>query len=240
MGTAHGKEQRETVVTLKGSYIILRMRPLQGRNVKLTTDPWALPMAIHSHAFSVNDSAMEPQPVFTSHPAIRRGTLRDAELLAELGARTFSETFADDNTPENMAMYLAAVFSPTQLAADLVDPRCVFEIAETDGLAVGYAMLRTGAPPEQITGERPIELVRLYVSRDCLGSGVGAALMQVCIDEAKRGGHETLWLGVWEHNNRAQAFYRKWNFRDVGTHLFQLGDDPQTDLLMQRSITLTK
>ena len=102
---------------------------------------------------------------------------------------------------------------------------------------MGYGMLRSGAAPEQVTGERPIELVRLYVSRDSLGSGVGAALMQACIDEAKRGGHHTLWLGVWEHNYRAQAFYRKWNFREVGTQLFQLGDDPQTDFLMQRSVS---
>lgn len=180
---------------------------------------------------------MKPGISFTSHPNIRSGNLRDAELLAELGARTFSETFAGDNTPENMAAYLAAAFAPTQLAADLVDPRCRFQIAEIDGVAVGYAMLRTGAAPEEVTGDRPIELVRLYVSRNSLGSGVGAALMQACIDEVKRGGHQTLWLGVWEHNNRAQAFYRKWNFREVGTHLFQLGDDPQTDLLMQRCIS---
>ena len=180
---------------------------------------------------------MKPEISFASHPTIRRGTLRDAELLAELGARTFSETFAVDNTPENMAAYLAASFAPAQLAADLADPRCLFHVAETDGVAVGYAMLRSGAAPEQVTGERPIELVRLYVSRDSLGSGVGAALMQTCIDEAKRSGHQTLWLGVWEHNNRAQAFYRKWKFREVGTHMFQLGDDPQTDLLMQRWIS---
>jgi len=180
---------------------------------------------------------MNPKAVFNANLVIRSGKLRDAELLAELGSRTFSETFAGDNTPENMAAYLAAAFAPKQLAADLVDPRCSFQIAETNGVAVGYAMLRTEAAPEQVTGERPIELVRLYVSRDSVGSGVGAALMQAYIDEVKRGGHQTLWLGVWEHNNRAQAFYRKWNFREVGTHLFQLGDDPQTDLLMQRCIS---
>jgi ribosomal protein S18 acetylase RimI-like enzyme len=66
---------------------------------------------------------------------------------------------------------------------------------------------------------------------------VGAALMQACIDEARRRGHKTLWLGVWEHNPRAQAFYRKWNFVEIGTHVFHLGNDPQTDLLMQRTIS---
>jgi ribosomal protein S18 acetylase RimI-like enzyme len=165
---------------------------------------------------------------------IRRGEPNDAELLAELGARTFSETFAADNTPENMAAYLASAFSPAQQASELSDPRSSFHIAEVDGVAVGYALLRTGRVPNGVTGDRPIELVRLYVSKESLGTGVGAALMQACIDDAKQQGHQTLWLGVWENNTRAQAFYRKWNFQDVGRHVFQLGDDPQTDILMQR------
>lgn len=179
---------------------------------------------------------MKPGTTLKRHPTIRRATLPDAELLAELGARTFSETFAVHNTPENMAAYLATAFTPTQLAGDLADPRCVFQIAENDRTAVGYAMLRKGAAPEQVTGERPIELVRLYVSRTSLGSGVGAALMQACIEVSRQRGHETIWLGVWEHNVRARAFYRKWNFHEVGTHVFQLGEDAQTDLLMQRKI----
>ena len=165
---------------------------------------------------------------------IRRGEASDAELLSELGARTFSETFAADNTPENMSAYLASAFTPAQQASELSDSRSSFLIAEVDGVAVGYALLRTGKVPEGITGDLPIELVRLYVSKESLGSGVGAALMQACIDDARQAGHQTIWLGVWENNTRAQAFYRKWNFQDVGTHVFQLGDDPQTDILMQR------
>lgn len=168
---------------------------------------------------------------------IRRGRGDDAGLLSELGARTFSETFADDNSPENMATYLAAAFNPEQQAAELADPHSSIHIAEANGVAVGYAMLRSGNVPEHVTGDKPIELVRLYVSQESLGSGVGAALMQTCIDEAKLRSYETLWLGVWEHNTRAQVFYHKWNFVKVGTHVFQLGDDPQTDILMQRSLS---
>ena len=167
---------------------------------------------------------------------IRRGTADDADLLAELGARTFSETFAANNTPEDMTAYLAFSFSLKKQAEELADPSSLFLIAEADGVALGYAMLRSGDVEDGVTGEKPIELVRLYVSRESLGSGLGAALMQACIGEAKKRGHQTLWLGVWEHNTRARAFYRKWNFREVGTHVFQLGDDPQTDILMQRSI----
>ena len=168
---------------------------------------------------------------------IRRGKAEDAELLAELGARTFRETFAADNTPEDMAVYLASAFTPELQAAELADPHCLFQIAETSVVAVGYALIRSGSVPHGVNGKKPIELVRLYVSRESLGSGVGAALMQACIDEAKQRDYETLWLGVWEHNQRAQTFYRKWNFHEVGTHVFQLGDDLQTDMLMQRSIS---
>lgn len=167
---------------------------------------------------------------------IRSGCADDAALLAELGARTFAETFAADNSPENMAAYLTTAFNPKQQTAELADPLSSFHIAEADGLALGYAMLRSGNVPEQVIGAKPIELVRLYVSQESLGSGVGAALMQACVERAQRAGYDTLWLGVWENNTRAQAFYCKWNFVKVGTHVFQLGDDPQTDFLMQRSV----
>lgn len=179
------------------------------------------------------------RPETSVHPnlIIRRGHAEDAALLAELGAQTFSDTFAADNTPEDMAAYLASAFSLEQQAAELADPHCLFQIAEANGVAVGYGMLRSGSAPDGVTGEKPIELVRLYVSIESLGSGVGAALMQACVGEAKNRGYQTLWLGVWEHNHRAQGFYRKWNFIDVGTHVFPLGDDLQTDILMQRSIS---
>ncbi len=181
---------------------------------------------------------------------IRHGKTEDAALLAELGARTFSETFAVDNTPEDMAVYLASAFNAEQQAAELADDDCLFLIAENnevpgtdagsfDGLreAVGYAMLRSGNVADEVTGYNPIELVRLYVTQASLGRGVGAALMQACVNEAMQNGHDTLWLGVWEHNYRAQKFYRKWNFDDVGTHVFHLGDDAQTDILMQRPVS---
>jgi ribosomal protein S18 acetylase RimI-like enzyme len=167
---------------------------------------------------------------------IRRGTLEDAELLSELGARTFSETFAGDNTPEDLAAYLATSFNVAQQTAELEDPDSAFLIAEVDGHAAGYAKLHGGEPEKGVEGLNPVELVRLYVSRDWLGRGVGEQLMRACIDEAQQAGHQTIWLGVWERNARAQAFYRKWNFRTVGEHMFQLGSDLQRDLVMERPL----
>jgi GNAT superfamily N-acetyltransferase len=167
---------------------------------------------------------------------IRRGVVEDAELLSELGARTFSETFAADNTDEDLAEYIGTAFNVAQQTAELEDPASTFLIAEIDGRAAGYAMLRDGEPEQGVEGANPIELVRLYVAREWLGRGLGQQLMRACLDEARQAGHATIWLGVWERNERAQAFYRKWNFRPVGEHMFQLGADQQRDILMERSL----
>jgi diamine N-acetyltransferase len=179
---------------------------------------------------------------------IRRGTLADAVLLSELGARTFSETFAADNTLEDLAEYLATSFNIAQQTAELIDPASTFLIAEIDGHPAGYAKLHAGAPEKKMeganpaagaspgAGAKPVELVRLYVSREWLGRGLGEQLMRACLDEARHAGHDTLWLGVWERNVRAQAFYRKWNFREFGEHMFRLGSDLQRDLLMERPL----
>ena len=167
---------------------------------------------------------------------IRRGTLADAGLLSELGARTFAETFAADNTPEDLAAYIATSFNVARQTAELEEPASTFLIAEVDGRPAGYAKLYAGEPEKGVEGANPVELVRLYVSRKWLGRGIGEQLMRACLDEARSAGHGTIWLGVWERNGRAQAFYRKWNFRTVGEHMFQLGSDLQRDILMERTL----
>src|SRR5262249_21377060 len=131
---------------------------------------------------------------------IHRGTLEDAALLSELGARTFTETFAADNTPEDLAAYLNTSFNIAQQTAELEDPATTFLIAEVDGRAAGYAQLHAGGAEKGVAGANPVELVRLYVSRDWLGRGLGEQLMRACIDTARQAGHETIWLGVWERN----------------------------------------
>ncbi|HLV35670.1 MAG TPA: GNAT family N-acetyltransferase [Spirillospora sp.] len=167
---------------------------------------------------------------------IRYGTQADAALLAELGAQTFRETFANNNTPENMAAYLAEAFGPDIQLAELVDPANRFLIAESAGVPIGYAKLRSGEVPAEVGDAQAVELQRIYVLNGWLGRGVGEQLMRACLREAETNGHTTIWLGVWEHNPRAIAFYRKWGFEQVGVHVFQLGDDPQTDLILRRRI----
>jgi ribosomal protein S18 acetylase RimI-like enzyme len=164
---------------------------------------------------------------------VRRASSSDSELLADLGARTFSETFAAVNSPEDMAAYLSSAFTNAQLAAELADAGALFFVAEAEGEAAGYAKLREGEPPACVTGERPLELARIYVLEKWLGKSIGQALIERCLDEAREAGFKTMWLGVWERNWRAQAFYRKWGFHKVGEQVFQLGADEQTDWVMQ-------
>jgi GNAT superfamily N-acetyltransferase len=174
---------------------------------------------------------MTPPPIH-----LRRATAKDDRLLAELGARTFGDTFGPDNTPEDMAAYLASAFGPRQQAAELADRGTVFLVAEVEGESVGYARMKQGPAPECIVGERPIEIARLYATAPWIGRGVGAALMRGCLEEAGRRGCDVVWLDVWEKNSRAIAFYRRLGFVEVGTQQFTLGSDVQHDLLMARAV----
>lgn len=166
----------------------------------------------------------------------RRATISDSRLLAEVGAETFSDSFAVDNTPENMAAYLAESFSPAKQAQELADPASRFLIVESRDFTVGYARLKFGGAPDVVAARRPVEIVRFYARRPWIGKGVGAHLMRACLDEARREACDVIWLDVWERNPRAIAFYRKWGFEGIGEQEFQLGEDLQRDLLMARSV----
>lgn len=166
-------------------------------------------------------------------PVIRKASVRDTALLADLGARTFSNAFGAENTPEDMADYLATNFNQERVAKELVNTDSTFFLAEVEQAAVGYAKVKKGEAPSCVTGGKAIELVRLYILPEYFGRGVGEALMRACLDEVKRAGFQTIWLGVWENNHRAQAFYHKFGFQVVGEHIFQLGSDAQNDKIME-------
>lgn len=165
---------------------------------------------------------------------VRRASVEDAALLASLAATAFSDTFAADNTADNMARYMASAFGEGIQHAELADARNVVFIAEREGAAAGYVMLRDGDVPACVGSSNAIEIARLYSTKRYIGAGVGSALMQVSIRHAAAVGREVIWLGVWERNTRAIAFYERWGFVDVGTQSFQLGEDLQTDRVLRR------
>ena len=167
---------------------------------------------------------------------IRAGVASDAANLANLAARTFYETFAADNRPEDLALHMAHAYGISHQERELTDPAIATLLAEVDGQLAGYAQLHEGSPPACVNGEAPIELWRFYVAQPWHGRGVAQALMRAVETAARERGGRTLWLGVWERNDRAQAFYRKWNFHEVGEHIFQLGSDSQRDIVMQRAV----
>lgn len=169
---------------------------------------------------------------------IRRAEIEDAEMLADLSYKTFWDAFHEhpENAPEDMAEYMEKAFSVEAIRAELNDENAIFIIAEFENESAGYAKITLGAIEDGIVAEKPIELNRLYSHQRFLGKGIGQKLMDECFRIAKENDCDAMWLGVWEFNPRAQAFYKKYGFREVGTHIFQLGSDPQIDLLMQKDL----
>ncbi|MEP5763505.1 MAG: GNAT family N-acetyltransferase [Halieaceae bacterium] len=164
---------------------------------------------------------------------IRMAVAADAERLTELARDTFMGAFEERNTPENMQLYCDHAFALPTIEAELADPASTFIWAEHTGIPAGYAKLRRGPAESCVSGEKPVELERIYAKSDLIGAGVGKTLLHTSIKIAQAEGFHTLWLGVWEDNGRALEFYHRQGFIDVGVHDFMLGNARQTDLIME-------
>jgi ribosomal protein S18 acetylase RimI-like enzyme len=164
-----------------------------------------------------------------------RGGLRDAKIIAQLCVSTFYETFGAQNRKEDMDKYASKEMTPGKLAKELENENNFFFLAWYNGRLAGYSKMRVNREPE-IVGDSPIELERIYVVQQFHGRGIGAALMEHCLELSISRKHDVLWLGVWELNFRALTFYKKWGFELCGSHPFLLGDDLQTDVLMKKEL----
>lgn len=176
---------------------------------------------------------------FTLHDMrIRFARATDVQPLAALAEQTFRDTFASDNSAQDMEAYVGEAFSLARVGEELSDSANTFLLAYVGNTAqpVGYAKLRHGPVDPNVTGPEPVELQRLYVECRAIGHGIGAALMEASFDTARVSGYRTLWLGVWERNPRAISFYERRGFRTVGDHVFRLGSDDQRDLVMARTV----
>lgn len=168
---------------------------------------------------------------------IRYANENESSLLADLGRKTFYDSFIDGNTEQDMALYLSEHFSAELQLSEIKDLNTIFLIAEINGVAVGYTKLKGQSSGDGVTGTNPMELQRIYSIKEYIGKGVGAELMKASISVAKEKGFNCIWLGVWEKNERAIKFYERWGFKKVGKYLFTLGNDTQTDFTMELSLT---
>ena len=166
----------------------------------------------------------------------RRATVADAATLAAFGAKTFADTFGAFHSASDLAMHLDEAFGVPQQTAELADPATVTLFVESDGTLAGFTQVYAGEVPECVTGPAPIEIKRFYVDTPWHGQGVAHRLIAAAYDVARARGARTVWLGVWEHNPRAIAFYRRQGFTQVGAYTFMVGTDATTDLIYARAL----
>lgn len=167
---------------------------------------------------------------------VKFGTLSDANVLSEFGAKTFHDTFASSNKGVDMKTYLEKTFALDQVKKEINDPSVTFLLVLDGDTVIGYAKLKEGDAPSELIGGTAIEIERIYADKNYVGKNVGKLLMTTCVNIAKERGHTFIWLGVWEHNPRAISFYEKFGFEKFGSHPFLLGSDLQTDLLMKKKL----
>ena len=161
----------------------------------------------------------------------RNATADDAPLLSRIGAESFIETFGHLYTPENLAFFLKN-HSVENWEKELTDPRYTIRLVERDGEAVAFAKVGPPGLPFEVTGPTA-ELKQFYVLQPWHGTGVAQALMQWVLDEARGRGAAQLFLSVFVDNHRAQRFYARYGFEQVGTYAFMVGDHADEDLIMR-------
>jgi ribosomal protein S18 acetylase RimI-like enzyme len=164
---------------------------------------------------------------------IKRVSSSDLTLLQNIGRQTFSETFSENNTEENMKKYLEEGFSVEKLTAELNNLDSEFFFASLENNVIGYLKINHGQSQTELKDERAMEIERIYVLKDFHGKNIGQLLYQKAIDIASVKKADYVWLGVWEENPRAINFYKKNGFVEFDKHIFVLGDDEQTDIMMR-------
>lgn len=157
----------------------------------------------------------------------------DLHELQEISRTTFRETFEAHNSAEDLNKYLHEQLSLDKLSKEIQHPDSAFYFAEINHEAAGYLKLNWGSAQTELIDRSAFEIERIYVLKKYLGKGLGAFLMDAALEIAYKMKPSYIWLGVWEKNERAIRFYEKYGFRVFSSHVFTLGEDKQTDLLMK-------
>ncbi|MFS4473081.1 N-acetyltransferase family protein [Chryseobacterium sp. T20] len=167
---------------------------------------------------------------------INKASAEDVEIVQSLGIQTFSETFAEDNTEEAMKKYLEESFNTEKIKSELNNPDSHFYIAWEEDHPVGYLKVNTGNAQTELQDDTSLEIERIYVKKSHHGKKVGQLLYDQALETAQQLKKSYLWLGVWEENLRALQFYRKNGFVEFDKHIFRLGEEEQTDLMMKKML----
>ncbi len=160
----------------------------------------------------------------------------EVSLLRELSETTFLETFAWCNTQKDMAEYLSQAYNEEKLLRELSDSAVSFFLIYVEGRAAGYIKVNETPSQTDIGDSESLEIERLYVLGEFQGAGLGKRLMAHALAFAKKRNKKYVWLGVWEHNEKAKRFYAKMGFYKIGAHPFVLGSDIQTDEIMRKDL----
>jgi diamine N-acetyltransferase len=166
--------------------------------------------------------------------SIRKATGRDALLIADISRQSFYDTFAADNTKEDMKLFLSQQFSRRMLMMEVGKREHTFFLAYADDQIAGYVKLKESPCPAALPAAGALEIARLYSLKAFIGQGVGKLLMETSIGHARELGKEAVWLCVWEKNQRAIDFYTAFGFQKFSDTVFQLGNDVQNDWMMWR------
>ena len=172
-----------------------------------------------------------------SNITLKKVSIADVVPLQKIGITTFSETFREYNTPENLNKYLAESFSIEKLSSEINNTHSEFYLAlddaKDDTNAIGYLKVNFGESQTELKDSKSFEIERIYVLREYQGKNVGQLLYQKALAIAQQNNVDYIWLGVWENNKRAINFYKKNGFITFDTHIFKLGDEQQTDFMMK-------
>lgn len=190
-------------------------------------------MSITYKSNTQTGSNFERNNVEMTNTIIKKISDKDVPLLQRISVDTFTETFSDQNDPAHMAKYLAESLSMERLKSELNMEGSLFWLAKADDKVIGYLKVNTGSVQTEQKLDNSLEIERIYVLKEYHGRGVAQQLYEVALQTAKDLHKTHVWLGVWEENYRAIAFYRKLGFTPFDQHIFMLGDDAQTDILMQ-------
>jgi ribosomal protein S18 acetylase RimI-like enzyme len=164
---------------------------------------------------------------------INKVNLADIGQLQKIGRQTFSETFSEVNSPDNMSKYLEEGFSIEKLTDELNNKNSEFYFAELSNNVIGYLKLNLGQSQTELKDDKALEIERIYVLKEFHGKKVGQLLYDKAIEIARQKNADYVWLGVWEENPRAINFYKKNGFVEFDKHIFKLGSVEQTDIMMK-------